>query len=356
MSSLTPRIDRFQKNYLINGDMRIAQRGTSFPAIANAAYHLDRWRYTKSGAMVHTVSQGTDVPTLAEANYLFQNSMVVTLTTPDTSIAAGDLCTVGQKIEGYNFANIAQKDFTLSFWVKATLPGTYCVAFLSSNGDRSYIKEYTINNSNTWERKTLHIEASPSAGTWNYTNGAGLEVAWTIASGTTYQTTANIWQSGTYFATANQVNGVNTGATSFLITGAMISEGTLTDPEFVTFGKDFETEVAACQRYYVKTYELTTNPGSSVTAGASSGGVRAQSVNQGEIVARWQLPVKMRAVPISQIYSITGATGNIHDLSAAADRAAVLNSQNTLEVCYTNIGAVVNGNYHYWHMTAEAEL
>ena len=40
------------RNLIINGDMRIAQRGTSFTGLANGAYGLDRWRYHETGAAV----------------------------------------------------------------------------------------------------------------------------------------------------------------------------------------------------------------------------------------------------------------------------------------------------------------
>lgn len=264
--ALVREIKDTRKNYLINGDMRIAQRGTSFPSIANASYSLDRFRYAKSGAMVHTVSQGSDVPTLAQANYLFQNSYVATLTTPDTSITTTEHCLIQQFVEGFNWANLAQKVFTLSFWVKATLPGTYCVSFRNGGTDRSYVAEYTINTTNTWEYKIITVSAPPSAGTWNYGNGIGLNLSWTIAAGPTYHTTAGAWQTGDFLATANQVNGVNTGATSFLLTGVMLNEGNIAAP-FKLFGEDIEGEVRACQRYYEKSYNLATTPAPGVQPG-----------------------------------------------------------------------------------------
>lgn len=237
------------KNYIINGDMRLAQRGTSFPAIVTSQYSLDQWVYAKSGAMVHTVSQDTDVPTFAQAGYLFQNSLRLNLTTPDDSIAAGDHCVIQQYIEGFNFANIAQKPFTLSFWVKATLAGTRCINIRNLGDDRSIIKEYTINAPNTWEKKTLTFVASPSAGSWNYTNGVGLKVSWTLVSGTTFQTSPDSWQTGVFLSTSNQVNSVATGNTDFRITGVMLNEGVAATP-FKLFGEDVEGELAACQRYY----------------------------------------------------------------------------------------------------------
>ena len=252
--SLTPRLDRLQKNYIINGDMRIAQRNTSFTSPVSGQYMLDRFAYSKSGVTAtHTVTQDTDVPTLAQAGYLFQNSMRFNLTAADTTINSGETLGFFQRVEGSNWAKIAQKDFTVSFWVKATLPGTYSLYALNSGEDRTYIAEYTINSANTWEKKTVNILASPSGGTWNYANGLGVTIGWTLASaGTLNAPSTGSWLTGSYRGGPNQINGVNTGATDFKITGVMLLEGTQDDPEFTTFGKTFGEELAACQRYFQK--------------------------------------------------------------------------------------------------------
>lgn len=266
--AFTPEIDvrKNPKNYLINGDMRIAQRGTSFASPADNTYTLDRFKYNKLSTATHTVSQDVDIPTLAESGYLFVNSMRLALTLADTSIAAGDAVFMTQVMEGYNWANLAQKPFTLSFWVKATLTGTYCVAFRNSGLDRSYVSEYTINTSNTWEYKTITVSASPAAGTWNYTTGAGLNINFILAAGTNFQSTANSWLSANALATSNQVNGVNTGSSDFKITGVMINEGAQALP-FRLFGGDVSGEVASCQRYYEKSYNVDVNPGTQTDAG-----------------------------------------------------------------------------------------
>ncbi len=355
--SLTPRLDRIQKNYLINGHMQIAQRGVSFVAAAAGTFPVDRFKYLKVGTMVHTLTQDTDVPTLAQSGYLFQNSVRFNLTTPDTTIAAGDNTYFGQVIEGYNWAELAQRPVTLSFWVKATLVGTYCVALTNSVGNRTFVAEYTIDVTNTWEYKTIHVSASPNSGTWNYTNGQGLFVIWTIAAGSNFHTSPNAWNTGNFLSTSNQVNGVNTGATDFKLTGVSLYEGTLDAPQFSTFGKDFENEVAACQRYYSKSYPLEIAPGTPVSAGSGMGGYRAGGTSSGEIKAIWEFPQRMRTVPVTLIYSpVTGAANQIYDNSGAADRPAVVNCNSSVATGWTNSGVVVNGNTHYWHFIADAEM
>lgn len=347
----TPEIDlreNYGKNYIINGDMTIAQRGTSFSAFSGG-YTLDRWNYSKSGAMVHTISQDTDVPTQAQSGYLFQNSLRLNLTTPDTSLAASEAATVHYRIEGYDFANLAQKTFTLSFWVKATLAGTYCISFRNSGNDRSYVAEYVVNSSNIWEYKTITVPASPSAGTWNYTNGTGMRITWTLAAGTDFQTTANAWQTGSFVSTANQVNGVNTGATDFRITGIQVNEGYQALP-FRLFGGDIASEMIACQRYYEKSYDLASAPGS------VTGSNLWWRPNQADWHHSVTFKVNKRSSPSASVYSpATGAINNIRSTDASADRAAsVINVTQYGVDLYSGVN--VAGQLTTAHFIADAEL
>jgi outer membrane protein assembly factor BamA len=50
------------------------------------------------------------------------------------------------------------------------------------------------------------VTASPSAGTWNYTTGTGLNIAFTLNCGSTFQTTAGSWQTGNFLGTSNSMN------------------------------------------------------------------------------------------------------------------------------------------------------
>ncbi len=238
------------RNRIINGDMRISQRGTSSAAIATGTYLLDRWVWIQSGAMVCTVSQSTDVP-----NDTFQNSYRIDVTTADTSIATGDVALVQQRIEGYNTRDLIGTIFTLSFWVKSPKTGIHCVS-LKNQGtgspvvpDRSYVVEYTVTAANTWEYKTITINGGLiTTGTWDWTNGIGLSIDFTLAAGTTFQTTAGSWQTGNFVATANQVNVMDNTANDFYITGVQLEPGSVATPfERRSYGQ----ELALCQRYAV---------------------------------------------------------------------------------------------------------
>lgn len=238
---------RPNRNAIINGDFNVWQRGTSFTSVADGVYLADRWFYSKISSAVHDITLSNDVPTVAQAGRLFKNSLKADCQTVDSSIVSGDLVRISQRIEGFNWLPLAQRTITLSFWVKATKTGIYCASLGNSGADRSYVAEYTVNASNTWEFKTITFTASPSAGTWNYENGVGLALTFTLASGSTFQTTKDTWQTGSFFATANQVNACDSTSNDFFIAGVQLEAGSVATPfEYRTF----QQELFLCQRYY----------------------------------------------------------------------------------------------------------
>jgi hypothetical protein len=232
------------KNKIINGKMEIAQRGTSFAAVvADVTYSLDRWQLGNISTAVYTLSQQSDVPSSNE----FQSSLRIAVTTADTSIAAGDQAFIQQRIEGFNARDLIGRTFTVSFWVRSSKTGTHCLALRNSAFNRSYVAEYTVNSANTWEQKSVTVSGGLiTAGTWDWTNGIGVGVAWTLAAGATFQTTSGAWQPGDFLATSAQVNCLDTIGNIFAITGVQLEVGSVATPfEHRPFG----VELALAQRY-----------------------------------------------------------------------------------------------------------
>ena len=128
------------RNLIINGDMQIAQRGTSF---ANAsAYTLDRFTFTDSGSGEFTVSQSTDVP----SGQGFASSMKLDCTTANASLGSSDQVRQIHKIEGYNLQQLsygtsAAKSLTMSFWVKSNKTGIYCVTLSQEDNGYDYERD-----------------------------------------------------------------------------------------------------------------------------------------------------------------------------------------------------------------------
>lgn len=337
------------KNKIINGKMEIAQRGTSFAAVAAGTYTLDRWRFSiNATSAVITVSQQSDAPSSKE----FQNSLRLTVTpTADTSIGSTDQVNIQQRIEGYNVRDLIGRTFTLSFEVRSSKTGTHCVYFQNDAQDRSYVAEYTVNAADTWEKKSITVSGGLiTAGTWNWTTGIGLIVGWTLAAGSNLQTTANAWQTGGFLATANQVNCLDAANNIFAITGAQLEVGGVATPfEHRPFG----AELALCQRYFYKSYELGVIPGAIASSGALW--TAAQATSNYLSIPR-SFPVTMRATPTVVIYStLNGATGfiNVDGVNLAA--TSILEGQSGTTVRVNNVATNVN-QFANCQITASIEL
>jgi hypothetical protein len=209
----------------LNGDCRIAQLGTSYPA-ANGRT-IDMWAYQSAGAQVSTVTQEADAP--AGSGFVYSHRS--TVTTADAAIAASDYAIHRTLIEGFDVADFVGQTFTVSFRVRSAKAGVHCVALRNSGLDRSYVREFTIAAANTWETHKFTVTGGlPTGGTWNFTNGIGLEVDFTLAAGSTYHTTADAWQTGNFIATANQVNVLDTVGNIFAVTGLQIEPGDTATP------------------------------------------------------------------------------------------------------------------------------
>lgn len=285
------------RNKIINGKMEIAQRGTSFAAVANGAYTLDRWRVDYVTSAVATITQQADAP----ADNEFQYSLRAAITTADTSIAAGDFFTIRQRIEGFNARDLIGRASTLSFRVRSSKTGTHCVALQNSGADRSYVAEFTVSAANTWESKSITVPAGLiTAGTWDWTNGTGLQAIFTLAAGTTFHTTAGAWQTGTFLSTANQVNCLDSTSNIFAITGVQLEVGGVATPfEHRPFG----AELALCQRYFHIFSEFN------IEGYANAGTTRAISVPM-------PFPVQMRATPTRTVIT-AGTLTNVRASSTA---------------------------------------
>jgi hypothetical protein len=253
------------KNRLINGAMVIDQRNAGASVtISNAAsvYTLDRWRFYENTDGVITAQQSSTAPAG------FTNSLLVTVTTADTSIGSTQLAIVEQNIEGFNsadlmFGSASASTVTLSFWVRSNLTGTFGGVLRNSGDTRSYPFSYTINAANTFEQKTITV-AGDTSGTWLTTNGLGLSVTFGLAVGSTYLGTASAWAGANYQSATGQSNLLATIGNTFYITGVQLEKGsTATSFDYRPFG----TELQLCQRYFEKSFSLETAP---ANGGASS--------------------------------------------------------------------------------------
>ena len=269
------------KNLVINGDMRIHQRGGTI-TMSTGNYNLDRFFSYTSTDGTQTAEQSTEAPAG------FKNSLKVTTTTADSSIAAGQRTSIIHRVEGNNISHLDwgtsdAKSVTLSFWVRSSITGTHGGAIGNGVDNRAYPFTYTISSANTWEYKTITI-AGDTTGTWATDTGRSLQIAWGLGVGTTYSGTAGAWES----ADRNSATGATTGVIGTLnatwyLTGVQLEANTTATPfEHLQYGQ----QLALCQRYYQQY-------GSSGSTAIGSGFWYTTT----RILGLFTFPVIMRAAP-----------------------------------------------------------
>ena len=235
------------KNRIINGNMAIDQRNNGSSATANAnAYFVDRLQLQASGSPpVLTGQRVTDAPND------FKYSMKFTTNATTDTLTASEAVTPRQNIEGFNvadfnFGNANAKEFTVSFWVKGSVTGTYGFCVMNAGFNRHYVTTYNINSANTWEKKTITLTADTS-GTWDATTGVGVRIMFPIDTGPDMETTTTeTWGTGDYRRTSSCVKLLQTSSATWQITGLQVELGSTATP---FENRMYGTELALCQRY-----------------------------------------------------------------------------------------------------------
>jgi hypothetical protein len=287
-----------RRNMIINGAMKVAQRGTSVTGVAASGYRTcDRW-FVGISSGTHTVTQDSSGPDG------FANSLKLecTATGSDNNI------NIQQRFEGQDLQRLAYgtssaKQITLSFWVRSNSVGRYSAELYNNDSLRQISKTYTINTSGTWEYKTLTFPADTSNG---FGDDAGLSlylIMWiSTSSAFTYGT-----QNTDAWASSSDPNRVNSDLPDFLgntgnyfqITGVQLELGKVATPfEHRSYGE----ELALCQRYY---YKMGQKSGERIQI---LGGSNASSG-----YFNWTHPVEMRASPTFS----NGGGGTVNNYSVA---------------------------------------
>jgi hypothetical protein len=283
------------RNVIHNGAMQIHQRGTSYASItANTYFTADRFALQLITAGTWTQSVENDAPTGTG----FSKSLKMLCTTADASPDAGDILTLQQRIEGQNLQHFAKgtasaKPFTLSFWVKSNVTGTYIANLSDADNTRTVSAPYTISASATWEKKIITFPAD-TTGAFDNDNQTSLFVQFALVVGSNYTsgTLSTVWATTT---NANryvgQPNVASTVGNYWQVTGVQFEAGAVATPfEF----EDYSTTLAKCQRYLFRTNNSTPR-----LAYAAHG---TGSVQTTFVECLVPLPVTMRAVPTSITY------------------------------------------------------
>ena len=264
------------RNRIINGDMRIAQRGTSF---TGGGYTVDRWyeihQYPTATVTQSSLAAGDAPATQSGLQYYYRIATTGQQAITDwTQVAT-------QFIEGLNIADLNWgtpygSPVTVSFWYRSTTPGNHY--FNISNGGFSsetylYSVIFPVNTS-AWQYYTFTIPPPPNGSSWPTTNATGLKLVFMLrgvnvpagkfASDFSWQAVTGSGSGFKGFIPAGNVVNFYGQPGSIDLTGVQLEKGTVATPfEF----RPYATELALCQRYYQKSYSIGTAPGTATETG-----------------------------------------------------------------------------------------
>ena len=255
------------KPLIINGDMMVAQRGTSTASITGSdVFVVDRWRLDEGADSTITMSQES----LSSGNAFdngFLKSLKVLFTTADSSVGSSQSVQLIQHVEAqdcqlFKYGTSNAVDLTLAFWYKSNVTGTHIVTLDKPDSTRTTCPvEFTVSSSGTWEHKVLNFNANDtikgSSGAIVNDNGTGLRIIWNLLYGSDYASGTNgSWtQGGTgHFTTSNQQNIGGSNNNYVEVTGVQLEVGQFTSSTLPPFQHEsFGDNLARCQRYFLFT-------------------------------------------------------------------------------------------------------
>jgi hypothetical protein len=321
------------KNKIINGDFGVWQRGTSFSNPATAAYTSDRWSVVYDGAgATRTISQQTFTPGTApvagyEGRFFYRYAQSV-------AGSGGSYNLFQNRME--DVRTFAGQTITISFWGKAAATTSIVRLNLEqdfgsggspSGGVSTDIASTNFSLTTSWQRFTVTTTVPSISGkTIGTTTSGFLGLRFWIPINSTF--TLDFW-------------GVQVEESS-VVTAFQTATGTI------------QGELAACQRYFEKSYDTATALGTAEEVMSIWGNANAADLTL--ISGAVQFKVTKRVTPTITIYNTaTGATGTFVAGGTTMTVSSTVPSQNGIGRIYatTNMGS---GTYTRFHYTASSEL
>jgi hypothetical protein len=310
------------RNVLINGEMEIDQRNSgasqTITAGAALAYTIDRWYGYCTGANITGQRIGGTAP----------NIFMYRFTGATSNTAVG----FGQRIESSNSYHLAGQQVSLSAFISSSsLTSLTWTAFYANTADtfgslasptRTQIATGTFTISSSLDQKTATFTI-PSAAT------TGIEIVFT--------------------------GGALLGSQTLVFAAAQLELGTVVTP---FERRPIGTELALCQRYYEKSYDINTVPGTATGDGAYWGDHGSHGDNTSLNLIFFKV-TKRTANYTASFYTTSGTFGSWdYARSGASSTATVVlygNGQNGMSP-YISIGAAWTVAIRYGQWVVSAEL
>ena len=356
-----------RRNIIINGAMQVWQRGITSSALthqSNIFHSVDRWSAVLdqdegSGTLTTTFSRDTDVPSTETFSYSLKAVVASSSRTP-----SGSDCTAlfSHSIETYNanplgWGTAAAKPATLSYWIKSSVAGTGTLQLrlndsnqVNGVADGQFYTKFTINQANTWEKKTHLIPANATDGWRRNVSENAIQIYWFFGSNQANASTQDAWFRQNNYGQKHSdatLSFQTTGGTAYL-TGCQLEVGnTATDFEHRSIGE----ELLLCQRYFETNYPEGNYPGD--TIGNTVGAGLTYRTSAATTYDNWSFKVRKRANPTMVAYNgLDGSTGTWRASGSTDYNVTFVDNEDYFGASITNGDSLVRSAFY----TAEAEL
>jgi hypothetical protein len=280
------------KNKFINGDFFINQRSFSSQVNGTGTFGFDRWKMNGIDGTTTFSAQTFTPGTAPVAGYESTNYLRIVTTSQTATNAESDFF---QPIE--NVRTFAGNPVTISFWAKANSGTPKMAVELRQNfgsGGSSVVSTPVgfVTISTSWARYSLTVNV-PSVSGKTIGAGSAINVVLFVSAGTDLNTRAS---------------SIGIQSNTFETWGLQAEYGSKATP-FQTATGTIQGELAACQRYYLRT-----------TAGGNFGRFAigmADATTSSSLI--YNAPVSMRIVPTAVDYSslqIQEPGNNVFNFSA----------------------------------------
>jgi hypothetical protein len=283
----------------LNSAFEIWQRGTSGFTGTSYNYAADRWQVVR-GAFTAGMSVSRQTAGLEG----IQHCIRLQRNSGNTAINA---MSVFQAFESVNSIPFAGKTVTLSFYARAGANYSVSSSLLVSTIHRG-----------------TGTDQGASVMSYAWTGGASTSQNNTMTTGwirytQTLTLASSITQLGVSFDTPELTG--TAGANDWVeITGVQLELGSVATP-FQRNGENIQAELAACQRYYEKTYNIDVAPGTSTNLGSVHLGTISDSFTSALIPINFK--VQKRVTPAMAFYRPDGTFNSwLYARSGVGDTAA----------------------------------
>jgi hypothetical protein len=339
---------------ILNGSMQLWQRGTSFTSPASTSYIADRWTTVYgfgTGDLDMSQTALGDVAIHTATGQRLEYGMRTTVATAEAAVAATEFHLFEQMIEGNRALPYMHNEFTVSFWVRSSTGSkTYSFFVRNSGGppDKSFVKTFTVDTANTWERKTITVPTQNQTGTWYYDERIGMHIGISLMAGANFHTTDNQWNDGNFLGVSGMDNFFDTLSRTFDITGVQIDLG----PDALPYrGLPFDEDYEECLRYYQKSFAYATTPSATATGSSS---INAASTSP---ILMIEYQRDMRVVPTTTFWNYnSGTSGTWYNFTATGNVTPSNNNQTTKRSSISFTGTISTGDQIVGHWELDAEL